>query len=140
MSDFSHLQKDERKSHFCNLVAAAHKDGKLTYEERIALAYAARKYGLTPQEADEISANPDRTVFVMPSSENASFHQLYDVIELMMIDGELKKIEKDLCRAMAARLGFAPDAFETFKDTILEGTQLGLTAEKIQSSLKRKLG
>lgn len=139
MPDFSHLTLDERKSHFRNLVAAASKDGVVGYEERVALAYAARKWGLQQADADQITAKPEAVPLILPASREARFHQLYDVVEMMMIDGEIKRVEREMCTALSTRLGFAPTIVDTIKRAILDGNRAGLTEDKIQADLLRRI-
>lgn len=138
MPDFSHLSLDERRSHFRNLVAAASRDGSIASEERIALAYAARKWGLSQADAEAITANPDSVALDFPESKAARFHQLYDIVELMMMDGVLKKTEKELCHALATKLGFGSGAVDVVKDGILAGHRAGMTEDKIQAELLKK--
>lgn len=130
----------QRKSHFRNLVAMAGKDGAIGSEERSVLAYVAAKWGLSDREVAEVSSNPNVVKLAAPDSRETCFQQLYDLVEMMIIDGVMKKDEKALCQALAQFLGFPAGAIDRIAQGILEGNRQGQDETATQADLRRKLG
>ena len=91
-------------SHVRNLVALAYADGKFSDEERQYVANVATEVGMTADEMKQIINDPDGIRFIMPENDIEKIEQLYDLILLMMIDGDLNENEMIFCRAMAIKM------------------------------------
>lgn len=140
MSDArTRLNSAEKMSHFRNLVVMALKDGKLAPPERDMLAFLANKWGLTGAQANEVLANPDRIKLVLPKSDEGKFAQLYDITEMMIIDGVVGAQEKALCIGLAKELGFASGAIDIIIEEILAGNRLFSSDDQIQRAIKKRL-
>lgn len=107
MSAIELRNRGDRKkmmSHVRNLVALAYADGKFSDEEKQYVANVATEVGMTADEMKLIINDPDGIRFEMPSNDIEKLEQLYDLILLMMIDGELNENEMIFCRAMAIKM------------------------------------
>lgn len=91
-------------SHVRNLIALAYADGKFSDEEKQYVANVATEAGITAEEMKQIISDPDGIRFVQPATDIEKIEQLYDLILLMMIDGDLNENEMIFCRAMAIRM------------------------------------
>lgn len=91
-------------SHVRNLVALAYADGKFSDEERQYVANVAIEVGMTSDEMKQIINNPESIRFIIPENDIEKIEQLYDLILLMMIDGNLNENEMIFCRAMAIKM------------------------------------
>ncbi len=91
-------------SHVRNLVALAYADGKFSDEERQYVANVATEVGMTADEMKQIINDPDGIRLIMPENDIEKIEQLYDLILLMMIDGDLNENEMIFCRAMAIKM------------------------------------
>ncbi len=130
---------EQRKSHLRNLAAVAIKDGRLDRKEKDLLEVMAREWGLSMDEVRAIGEHPNEIEFIVPDSPDTRFSMLYDVVEMAIIDGELKKVERDICDAMAHRLGFQADAVRTIINGILEGNRSLTDPEDIRKATRQKL-
>ncbi len=130
---------EQRKSHLRNLAALAMKDGRLDRKEKDLLEVMAREWGLSTDEVRTIGEHPNEIEFVVPDSPETCFAMLYDVVEMAIIDGELKKMERDICDAMAHRLGFQADAVRIIINGILEGNRNLTDPEDIRKATRLKL-
>jgi len=139
MSTIKSLSAEERKSHFHNVAVLAIKDGKIHPQERRLLECIAKDWALTDDEIKEVESNPDSIKFVVPEDPDFRFLQLYDLVEMMIIDGEMKIAEKELCAALAERLGFEQEAIATIIQGIIEGNKAMRKTEEIQNDLRAKL-
>lgn len=107
MSAIELRNRGDRKkmmSHVRNLVALAYADGKFSDEEKQYVANVATEVGMTADEMKLIINDPDGIRFEMPSNDIEKLEQIYDLILLMMIDGELNENEMIFCRAMAIKM------------------------------------
>jgi hypothetical protein len=139
MKSFSDLPAEIRLSHFKFVVAASGADSDLTEEERSVLGFVSRKWGLSQTEVDQVYRNPAVIEFVISDSREVCFHQLYDLVEMAIIDSKLKQAERQMCLGYAAQLGFPEDAVDTVIQGILEGNQAGKSEEDIQAGLMARL-
>ena len=134
------LPAEVRMSHFKNLVAAASADGELAEEERAVLGFVSQKWGLSQREIDQVYSSPDSIEAVVTDDRTVSFHQLYDVVEMAIIDGKLKRDENLFCRGIARQLGYGDEDVDAIIQGILAGNQAGLSEAEIQRSLQQNLG
>ena len=107
MSTIELRNRGDRKkmmSHVRNLVALAYADGKFSDEEKQYVANVATEVGMTADEMKLIINDPEGIRFEMPSNDIEKLEQIYDLILLMMIDGELNENEMIFCRAMAIKM------------------------------------
>lgn len=107
MSAIELKNRGDRKkimSHVRNLVALSYADGKFSDEERQYVANVAAEAGMTADEMKQIVNDPEGVRFEMPSNDIERIEQLYDLILLMMIDGDLNENEMIFCRAMAIKM------------------------------------
>ena len=107
MSAIELRNRGDRKkmmSHVRNLVALAYADGKFSDEEKQYVANVATEVGMTADEMKLIINDPEGIRFEMPSNDIEKIEQIYDLILLMMIDGDLDENEMIFCRAMAIKM------------------------------------
>lgn len=139
MSSGRNLSISKRKSHFRNIVSLATKDGTIGDEEKQVLAFVANKWGLTDDEITEVTTKPDNVIISFPTDREDCFHQLYDIVEVMIIDGVVNKGERQLCDALAVKLGFEVSAVDTVIKGILDGNISMKREEDIQAGLMKQL-
>lgn len=100
----NHGDKKKMMSHVRNLVALAYSDGKFSNEERQYVANVANEAGLNAEEMKQIINDPEGVRFIMPENDIEKIEHLYDLILLMMVDGDLNENEMIFCRAMAIKM------------------------------------
>ena len=133
------LSGDEKRSHFRNLVILAMKDGEISGPEKQILQYIAMKWGIADFDWKKVIEDPDAIQAKFPRGEAACFQQLFDLVDLMISDGVLKGKERELTEALAAKLGYSPEAVDKVKDAILEANRSGKPVEQIHSGLMQEL-
>lgn len=137
--DYRRLSEAERLSHFRNLVVMSLKDGSVCDPERDLLSFLAAKWGLLPEEARSVLDNPDRLEVKLAKELEARFHQVYDLTELMIIDGEMRAKERELCMALAVELGFDESVVRVIIEEILAGNQRGDGEAQIHARTRTRL-
>jgi hypothetical protein len=103
---FDSGDKKKRLSHIRNLVALACADGSLEKSEIDLIFHIGTKAGLKPDELKRIIERPDSISFYPPETDRARIEQLYDMVLLMMVNGEIHENEIAVCKVMAIKLGF----------------------------------
>lgn len=140
MKELKSVPLTQRKSHFRNLAALAGKDGAIRPEERSVLAFVAAKWGLSDRDIEDTNTNPNAITLSLPEGREERFQELYDLCEMMLIDGVVKKDEKSLCQAMAEKLGFPGTAVDSVLQAIVAGNRRGDDESQIHVALRKTLG
>ena len=138
--DLTNLPVEVRLSHFKNLVALSGADRTLAESERAVLGFVAKKWGMSQREVDTVYSTPDKVEAVVTDDRSVCFHQLYDVVEMAIIDSQLKPVERSFCEGLAGQLGFETGAVDAVIQGILSGNQQGLNEAVIQQKLMLDLG
>lgn len=103
---FDSRDKKKRLSHIRNLIALACADGSLDKSEMDLIFKIGVNAGLSPVELKRIFERPDSIAFFPPDSYRERIEQLYDMVMVMMVDGEFHENEIALCKLTAIKLGF----------------------------------
>ena len=95
-----------------NLIMLALADGKATESELAVIAGIAAREHLTQEELDNLIDNPDSVHITLPDDEATRQRYLKDMVQLMMVDGELEDNELAMCKLYAIALGFESTSVE----------------------------
>jgi len=148
MGLFDRLKRDDKlrtvKDHFRNLIYLSAVDGKIDRRELEFLSYLAFRWGLTQKELEEIIkevlSKPeviDR--YKPPKTNKEKLDQLFDLIGMMMADGEIDQRELDFCMTIAVKMGLRPSIVPQIIMTIVEGIKRGETKEEVEKKASEKL-
>lgn len=132
---FDSRDKKRRLSHIRNLIILAIADGHLDQTEKSLITTIAIRVGITPSELDRLIDRPGSINFYPPSSYRERIEQLFDMVLVMMADGEIHDNELTFCKAVAARLGFHMQIIDAIIESIIDSVKAGLEAERIISRL-----
>lgn len=103
---FDSRDKKKRLSHMRNLMILGFADGQLSNQERDLIFNIGLRSGLTPDELTRIQQRPGSIKYFPPESYRERIEQLYDLVLVMMVDGEIHKNELAICKGLAVNLGF----------------------------------
>ena len=134
------LSAAEKLSHYKTLIGIAASDGTIQEEERSVLEFCASKWEIEPAQAKAVLDAPGDIKITLPEDPALRFELLYDVVEIMIIDGVMAKAEKAICKDFAEGVGFTSDTISTIIQGILEGNRLHHGDEEKQRDIKAKLG
>ncbi len=116
---FDSRDKKKRLSHIRNLVILSVADGTLDKSEFDLIFNIGIEGGLTPDELQRILSRPHSIKFQPPDSFHERIEQLYDMVLVMMADGEIHENEVLFCKMIAVKLGFTHHIIEKMvQDTI----------------------
>lgn len=126
---FDSRDKKKRLSHIRNLVALACADGSLDKNEMDLIFKIGVRAGLSPDELHRIFQRPDSIAFYPPDSYRERIEQLYDMVMVMMVDGEFHKNEIALCKLTAIKLGFSHQVIDKIVHDTVEMIADGIATE-----------
>lgn len=126
---FDSRDKKKRLSHIRNLIALACADGSLDKSEMDLIFKIGVRAGLSPDELHRIFQRPDSIAFYPPDSYRERIEQLYDMVMVMMVDGEFHKNEIALCKLTAIKLGFRHQVIDKIVHDTVEMIAEGIATE-----------
>lgn len=129
---FESKEKKIIKSHVRHLVRLAKSDGILHSDELRFIKKVGKKNGLTDKEVDGIIQNPTSVDIVLPKDNDDKFFQIFDLVNLMLKDGEVNDAEIEFCMELANRLGFRKVIVGVLVAKIERGIKEGLTRKQIR--------
>ncbi|MDX9697777.1 MAG: hypothetical protein RBT49_18435 [Bacteroidales bacterium] len=126
---FESYDKRKRKSHFKNLLAVALADGKMENVEFDFILHLAEKCYMLEKEVKRVIEHPEAITFVQPQTKREKFDQLYDLVTVMLIDGEISDKEMTLCKTFAMRMGYRTQVIDDLIALVVQNVIKGVAAE-----------
>ena len=124
------------KSHMKNLIEMAMADGHFDNLEKDLLDSIAKKYNVTSSQLKAIHESPDVIEFEVPKDEADKFEQLYDLVNMMVIDEYVDREEIKLCSMFARKFGYkdtkTDELIDAVANNIKNGQSLNDTKKRVQ--------
>jgi uncharacterized tellurite resistance protein B-like protein len=121
-----------QKSHLKNLISLAKADGKISSAEMELIEKAAAKLGFKDTEIQSLIEDSKNTKITLPSNDSQRFDQLFELVQMMAVDGEISDEEMDFCILMAEKFGFR----KAIVGILVRKISLGLTTGIDKDSIK----
>ncbi len=118
--------------HLSNLVYLAKIDDHFDQSEKDLVYKIGFNSGLNAKQIDLLIDKAQDIDIVVPDTEEDQFEYLFNVVQMMMIDGKLYQKELDYCIEVAIRLGFKKIIVTVLIRAIEDGLKLGLDADSIK--------
>lgn len=138
MELFNSYDKKKRRNHFRNLFFLARADGEVDRSEMDIIIDLAEGFHMSTQEVTKIIRNPDTVAEVIPKTREERMEQLYDLITVMLVDGQIDEKELFFCKRMAVRLGWAEEAVNPLVRDMIETSINGTAHDKAVAKLMEK--
>jgi hypothetical protein len=136
---FDGSEKKKRLSHIKNLLILSGRDGKVTEDEFELIFSIAVEKGLSPEEFNRILERPESVSFYPPNSYKERIDQLFDLVRLMMIDGEIDEDEMIFCKTVAEKLGFNHRIIDKIVNDIIHVVVQGIARDIAIARLLKSL-
>lgn len=117
--------KSTAKSHMKNLIEMAAADGSFDDVEYKLLRDIAKRNNISDNQLKEIRNNPSAVNFEIPQDRIEKFYQLYDLVNMMIVDKEIHKDEMKLCNLFAIKFGYKREKVEELINTIQSNIENG---------------
>lgn len=127
--------KKKRLSHIRNVLGVASIDGRIDDAELAVINSVAAKIGVTKSEIDLVLSNPGSIEYYPPSNQRERISQLYDLVLVMLIDGEIDAEEFAFCQVWAERLGFHADIVHQVVANTIDLIEKGVNSDLAISEL-----
>lgn len=98
------MESKEKLSHLRNLIMLSKADEIVRPEEEEFIAEVMSREGLTAKEYDYCSNHVNSIEFAVPEDYGERIEYLYDMIRLMMIDGDIDDRELSICHDCAVMM------------------------------------
>ena len=98
------MENKEKLSHLRNLILLSKADEIVRPEEDKFIAEVMSREGLTAKEYDYCSSHVNNIEFAVPEDYGERIEYLYDMIRLMMIDGDIDDRELSICHDCAVMM------------------------------------
>lgn len=112
-----------KRSHFKNLLELAMIDGDFDDNEQQHLIERAEGWGLKKSDIDAVLKNPNGVERVFPDSHDDRLLQLFDLIVMMVADGDILEIEMDYVQTLAVHMGFSASAAPKMLEQLCESAR-----------------
>lgn len=122
--------KKKGKSHLRNLLSMAMADGKIDESEYEFLALVAKKHNIDSTELDQMKAEIARKGGFAFEKGNSAFEQIYDLVNMMMIDNNINPNELKMCKSFAKRIGFAVNKVDELIESVVQNISIGHSLEE----------
>jgi len=113
------------KSHMKNLIEVAMVDGHFDESEKTLLDSIAKKYGVSSSQLQVIHDDPSAIQFEIPKNESHRFEQLFDLVNMMVIDDYTDREEIRLCGLFARKFGYQDSKSDELVDAVANNIKNG---------------
>ena len=126
---FNSYDKKKRRSHFANLFAIANADGEVDSAELDLLIRLAENFQMSTAEVTGIIKDPSLAKPIVLKTREERLEHLYDLITVMLIDGQIDKRELSMCKSFAAKLEFEEPIRDALIRELIEKAMKGVAPE-----------
>ncbi|MEQ9441942.1 MAG: hypothetical protein RIG62_23075 [Cyclobacteriaceae bacterium] len=134
---FTGRKKKLARGHLKNLIEVAYSDGEFDSVEVDYLLSLAGRFNISEAELRSIRDNPEAVTYDPPTRDQQRFEHLYQLVNMMMIDGVIHDKELDICKKYAQRLNLRPEFVDDMVEAIPESREKELPTDAVISRLLR---
>jgi uncharacterized tellurite resistance protein B-like protein len=130
---FATKKTKAHKSHIMNLVQLAKADGKISKSESGLLIKIGERNGVSAEEVFEMVDASDDFFYKKPETDGQRFEQLYDLVEMMRIDGEVSPKELAYTIEIAEKMGVRKAVAWILVQSLVDGMALELPKDELKA-------
>ncbi|MEM9895770.1 MAG: TerB family tellurite resistance protein [Bacteroidota bacterium] len=118
------------------LVQLARVDGVVVKEEIDLIKRIGKENGMSDEEISECFEDPSVVDGLDQLSEDQRCSHLYDIVQLMKVDGRIYKEEIKYCARIASRLGYEEEVLKKLMLKIYSDPHMNTTKELLRSTIQ----
>jgi uncharacterized tellurite resistance protein B-like protein len=127
------LKKDKlNKGNLKNLIALAKADGVIADSELKMLYAVGKKLGMKEDDVNAAIQDSSKIEYKVPNNDAERFDHLYELIEMMLVDGAIEENEIDFCIEISENLGFKKSVVGVLVRKVSMGIQNGVDKETLK--------
>ena len=111
-------------------------DGHIDDTEVKLLLQIAKRHGVGRGRVYSVKKKMDRISFTSPDNDRERFDQIYDLVMMMMADGEIDENEMRVCNKYAEKLGFDRRIVDELVYSISSNITVGNDPEETKARVK----
>jgi uncharacterized tellurite resistance protein B-like protein len=119
------------------LIKLATIDNELADKEANLIEKIGKANGITEDEIYYMIKNPEPYKSLATLSEDQRFEYLYNIIQLMKIDGKVYKSEIVFCQDIAERLGYKKKAVAELSKSIYSDPSITSDREQLKARIRK---
>ena len=119
------------------LIKLATIDNELADKEANLIEKIGKANGITEDEIYYMIKNPEPYKSLATLSEDQRFEYLYNIIQLMKIDGKVYKSEIVFCQDIAERLGYKKKAVAELSKSIYSDPSITSDREQLKERIRK---
>ena len=124
-----HPEKKNKKEFFIHLIQITLADGSITDKESKMLHKVGKKMGFTDPEIDILVTRNTKSAYIPPYELSKRFDQLYDIVKMGLVDGNIDESEMHLANIFSLTAGFKNEEIPKLLDLLVEGIKNGKDEE-----------
>ncbi len=121
------------------LIQLASSDNSVADKEVKLIHMIAKVNGISPEEIDYMLKNPTPIGDLANLTEDQKFEYLYNVVQLMKIDGQVFKSEIVFCEEIAEKLGYKKGVIGELSSRIFSDPSITADRGMLQSKASKYL-
>lgn len=129
--------KKQNKEYFIQLVRSAKADGHISASEMNLLHRMGKKQGFTEPEIESFIEETDKSDYIPPYELSKRFEQVYDVVKMILADGEIDKNEMRIAEGFALKSGFSEEEIPNLFALLIRGIKEGEDDEELFTVYKK---
>lgn len=129
----------ENTAYFVHLIRIALADDVISTKELVLLHRVSKKLGFTVEETDHLIRTTGKSGYTPPTGLRARFDQIYEIVNMTLVDGSINKNEMHLASSFAAKSGFNEKEIPTMLVLILNGIRQGKNKDELFKEYQNKV-
>ncbi len=138
LEQFDHQDKKQDKEHFMDLIQVASADGVVDKTESEMLHRLGKKKGFTDPEIDHLIESKSSTAYNPPSDYFKRFNQIYEIVKMILADGEIDETEMRLANKLATKTGFTESEIPILLNLLVNGIKDGKDEDDLFEVYKKQ--
>ena len=121
------------------LIKLSNADHRIDANEARFISDVAKKLGLTENDVLNINNHPEQLHFTLPDNMLDRMRQLYHLLFLMGIDGNISKEEREMCRELGFRLSLNPPLTDDLINIMVDHLNGKIPEDEMVNAVKKYL-
>ena len=125
----------EKQLHILSQLAGSDQD--ISDHEKQWIKIIGKANGVPEEKIDDIIANPEPMGDLENLTEDEKYEYLYNIVQLMKIDGKVYKSEIVFCQDMAEKLGYRRKVISELSSYIYSDPSITTDREALKARVRR---
>jgi len=125
--------------YFIHLIRIALADDVISIKELELLHRVSKNLGFTAEETDHLIRITRKSDYIPPTSLQARFEQVYEIVNMTLADGSINKNEMYLASSFAAKSGFNEKEIPNLLVLLLNGIRLEKSKDELFNEYQNKV-